>query len=123
MAGASAKNMPNLRNLAMELRKVCCHPYLCNGLEDDIFSRGHARGDVAGELDRMVAASGKMVLLGKLLPKLHAEGHKVRALPRQTPPPILIHVLHITWSVWPNVVYVFRMGFTSSRRVRCGLKG
>jgi len=26
LAGASAKNMPNLRNLAMELRKVCCHP-------------------------------------------------------------------------------------------------
>ena len=26
MAGASAKNMPNMRNLAMELRKLCCHP-------------------------------------------------------------------------------------------------
>ncbi len=26
LAGASSKNMPNLRNLAMELRKVCCHP-------------------------------------------------------------------------------------------------
>jgi SNF2 family DNA or RNA helicase len=26
MAGASIKNMPNMRNLAMELRKLCCHP-------------------------------------------------------------------------------------------------
>lgn len=26
LAGATTKNMPNLRNLAMELRKVCCHP-------------------------------------------------------------------------------------------------
>ncbi len=26
LAGASSKNMPNLRNLCMELRKVCCHP-------------------------------------------------------------------------------------------------
>lgn len=26
LTGCSAKNMPNLRNLAMELRKVCCHP-------------------------------------------------------------------------------------------------
>lgn len=33
----------------------------------------------ATELERLVAASGKMVLLNKLLPKLRAEGHKVRA--------------------------------------------
>ena len=26
MAGATPKNTPNLRNLAMELRKLCCHP-------------------------------------------------------------------------------------------------
>jgi len=26
LTGCSAKNLPNLRNLAMELRKVCCHP-------------------------------------------------------------------------------------------------
>ena len=29
----SSKNVPNLRNLLMEMRKLCCHPYLCNGLE------------------------------------------------------------------------------------------
>jgi hypothetical protein len=26
LGGATAKNMPQMRNLAMELRKVCCHP-------------------------------------------------------------------------------------------------
>ena len=26
LTGCNAKNLPNLRNLAMELRKVCCHP-------------------------------------------------------------------------------------------------
>ena len=26
LAGMGAKNLPNLNNLAMELRKVCCHP-------------------------------------------------------------------------------------------------
>jgi hypothetical protein len=26
LSGCNAKNLPNLRNLAMELRKVCCHP-------------------------------------------------------------------------------------------------
>jgi hypothetical protein len=39
LSGASHKNLPNMRNLAMELRKVCCHPYLCNGLETDISAR------------------------------------------------------------------------------------
>ncbi len=26
LGGGSSKSMPQLRNLAMELRKVCCHP-------------------------------------------------------------------------------------------------
>ena len=30
LAGASNKNIPNLRNLAMELRKLCCHPVRCS---------------------------------------------------------------------------------------------
>eukprot|EP00884_Botryococcus_braunii_P005939 jgi/Botrbrau1/15346/Bobra.0289s0003.2 len=77
MAGASAKNLPNLRNLGMELRKCCNHPYLCNGLEDDILARQIARGESAGETERLINASGKMILLKKLLPKLHDEGRKV----------------------------------------------
>ena len=35
-------------------------------------------GTDANELDSIIAASGKMVLLFKLLPKLRAEGRKVR---------------------------------------------
>ena len=59
----------------------CCSfvvQYLCNGLEDDIADRHRemgASGDT--ELGRMVNASGKMVLLHKLLPKLRSEGRKV----------------------------------------------
>ena len=26
LGGSSNKNLPNMRNLAMELRKLCCHP-------------------------------------------------------------------------------------------------
>jgi hypothetical protein len=26
LGGGSNKNLPNMRNLAMELRKLCCHP-------------------------------------------------------------------------------------------------
>jgi len=78
MAGAASKNLPNLRNLAMELRKVCCHPFLCNGLEDDFAMRRAASGLAAqDDSAALTAASGKMVLLDKLLPKLRSEGHKV----------------------------------------------
>jgi hypothetical protein len=62
--------------------------YLCTGLEDDILRRkleAAAAAEAAGgskvaalsEVDQLVQACGKMVLLHKLLPKLKAEGHKV----------------------------------------------
>lgn len=38
----------------------------------------HAAGSAGSELDLLVQSSGKMLLLHKLLPKLKAEGHKVR---------------------------------------------
>jgi hypothetical protein len=52
--------------------------FLCRGLEDHMMLRQAARGAAAAEIDRIVNASGKMVLLNKLLPKLRSEGHKVR---------------------------------------------
>ena len=109
LGGGARANLPNLRNLAMELRKVCCHPWLCNGLEDDSKARRAAvraaaaeaeaekEKDKGGEktkdgalpappptlsardddLAALVEASGKMVLISKLLPKLKAENKKV----------------------------------------------
>ena len=121
LGGGSKANLPNLRNLAMELRKVCCHPWLCNGLEEDSKARRaearalrlkaeqEAKGEKGGkeegtaaataaasgalvpssasappplsphddDLAALVEASGKMVLISKLLPKLKAENKKV----------------------------------------------
>jgi SNF2 family DNA or RNA helicase len=77
LGGATQKNVPNLKNLAMELRKVCCHPFLCDGLEDDVAARRRAAGLATDEISSLVQASGKMLLLHKLLPKLRSEGHKV----------------------------------------------
>lgn len=78
LAGTTSKNLPQMRNLAMELRKLCCHPYLCEGLEEDIAIRRQvAETNPVSELEMMVQSSGKMVLLHKLLPKLRADGHKV----------------------------------------------
>ncbi|KAL6771482.1 hypothetical protein ACKKBG_A26555 [Auxenochlorella protothecoides x Auxenochlorella symbiontica] len=77
LQGAAPRNLPNLKNLAMELRKICCHPFLCNGLEDDLMRRETEAGRKLDTAARMTAASGKMLLLSKLLPKLRSEGRKV----------------------------------------------
>ena len=88
-------NLPSLMNIQMELRKCCNHPYLIRGIEqvdmenmenDEIMDvetstlnaqerkRYLAKRRVEGFL---IPASGKLVLLDKLLPKLQREGHRV----------------------------------------------
>jgi chromodomain-helicase-DNA-binding protein 7 len=99
LGGAQSAAMPSLINLQMELRKVCNHPYLIQGIEqrerelngtDEV--EGVPPSVAAGSsttlavpsagprpsyLDSLLKASGKCVLLDKLLPKLKAEGHRV----------------------------------------------
>jgi chromodomain-helicase-DNA-binding protein 1-like len=45
----------------MQLRKVCCHPYLFPGIEEE--------GSLLGE--HLVTASGKLIILDQLLKKLY----------------------------------------------------
>ncbi|XP_067904816.1 chromodomain-helicase-DNA-binding protein 6 isoform X2 [Heterodontus francisci] len=78
--GANQANMPNLLNTMMELRKCCNHPYLINGAEEKIldeFREVHNPDAVDFQLQAMIQAAGKLVLIDKLLPKLIAGGHKV----------------------------------------------
>jgi superfamily II DNA or RNA helicase len=88
-AGIKKKaNMPRLVNLAMELRKCCNHPYLTKGVEDRHtleITESHER-EVQTETtmtlpvkigEAFIKASGKLVLLDKLLPHLKEGGHKV----------------------------------------------
>ncbi len=56
----------------------CVMQYLCNGLEEDMTARKAAITGTISERELLIKASGKMVLLDKLLPKLRAEGKKVR---------------------------------------------
>src|SRR4051812_9869500 len=66
--------MPKLLNIEMELRKCCNHPWLVSGAEEKEISPD------ASDLEYMrktIEASGKMVLLSKLMPKLKADGHRV----------------------------------------------
>lgn len=86
---------PALQNLFMALRQCCNHPYLVKGVEDQVLSgtgvgaaaatkadhslsasQREARGEAMWQ-QQLVVASGKMVLLDKLLPKLKEQGKKV----------------------------------------------
>ncbi|KAH9281016.1 Chromodomain-helicase-DNA-binding protein 7 [Echinococcus granulosus] len=84
--GTTASNMPNLMNVMMELRKCCNHPFLIKGAEEAILAeqRVLAEADPSKPYNEeqqmfnvMLNASGKLVLIHKLLPKLKAGGHKV----------------------------------------------
>ncbi|KAL2076371.1 hypothetical protein ACEWY4_028035 [Coilia grayii] len=78
--GGGGASVPNLLNTMMELRKCCNHPYLINGAEEKILeeyreSRSTEHPDF--QLQAMIQAAGKLVLIDKLLPKLKAGGHRV----------------------------------------------
>ncbi|XP_057701605.1 chromodomain-helicase-DNA-binding protein 6 isoform X1 [Corythoichthys intestinalis] len=78
--GANQHNMPNLINTMMELRKCCNHPYLITGAEEKIlesFRKTHGPDVPDLQLQAMIQAAGKLVLIDKLLPKLLSGGHKV----------------------------------------------
>lgn len=64
---------PSINNVAMQLRKCCNHPFLLNGVESEV---RNAQPN-AKTVDLLVNASGKLVLLDKLLPRLKDEGHRV----------------------------------------------
>jgi len=64
----------SLMNVAMDLRKCCNHPFLMDGAEESMTSKGSSEVVI---YDNLVKACGKLVLLDKLLPKLKADGHRV----------------------------------------------
>jgi len=63
-------NNMHLQNVVMQLRKVCSHPFLFDWPLDE---RTHQ--PVVDE--QLVDASGKMMVLERLLDELFARGHKV----------------------------------------------
>ncbi|KAJ3102292.1 choline dehydrogenase 7 [Phlyctochytrium planicorne] len=68
--GASKRtNVPNLMNTMMELRKCCIHPFLLRGAEDEIIKE-YGADTAEKQFSALVQASGKMVLIDKLLRKL-----------------------------------------------------
>ncbi|KAI8331840.1 SNF2 family N-terminal domain-containing protein [Chlamydoabsidia padenii] len=70
------KEMPHLRNIMMQLRKCCIHPYLLEGAEEVIVSECNALS-AQDQFNCLVQSSGKLVLIDKLLKKLILGNHKV----------------------------------------------
>lgn len=81
--GTKKNNMPNLINTMMELRKCCIHPFLLKGAEDSICDE-YKSVTQEQHFKVLIAASGKMVLIDKLLKKLKAGGHKVLLFSQMT---------------------------------------
>ncbi|KAK4536923.1 hypothetical protein CDCA_CDCA10G2948 [Cyanidium caldarium] len=69
-------NVGNLRNIVMELRKCCNHPYLIRGVEEIETQNVAAQGEES-LMHHLIQASGKLVLVDKLLPMLKDKGHRV----------------------------------------------
>ena len=75
--GGTYANIPNLMNTVMELRKCCIHPFLINGAEEQILQEFRSTHSDASTLNAIIQASGKLVLIDKLLPRLKENGHRV----------------------------------------------
>ncbi|CAA7398038.1 unnamed protein product [Spirodela intermedia] len=62
----------SLINVVMELRKLCCHAYMIEGVEPEVEPE-----DVNEGLRQLLEFSGKMLLLDKMMVKLKEQGHRV----------------------------------------------
>lgn len=71
---AGGGGSPRLMNILMQLRKCVNHPYLFDGVEPEPFVLG----------DHLVEASGKLVVIDKLLHHLKQTGHKVLLFSQMT---------------------------------------
>lgn len=60
----------SLINVVMELRKLCCHAYMLEGVEPEIENPHEA-------YKQLLETSGKLQLLDKLMVKLKEQGHRV----------------------------------------------
>ena len=70
------------RNISMDLRKCCNHPWLLDGgeaktLEDAGLTFGGQPSDSNEVMELLLRSSAKMIFLDKLLAKLRKEGHRV----------------------------------------------
>jgi SWI/SNF-related matrix-associated actin-dependent regulator of chromatin subfamily A member 5 len=62
------KSIERYKNGQIQMRKICCHPYLFDGIEPE---------NLEDPMPHLIEASGKLIVLDKLLHKLLKEDHKI----------------------------------------------
>ncbi|KAM3259842.1 hypothetical protein ACQJBY_051248 [Aegilops geniculata] len=101
-----------LRNILVSLRKCCDHPYLVDKTLHLLLTKGHPVTDI---LDIGVSASGKLLLLDKMLQEIWKKGQRVL---------ILSQSCGGAGNPMGNILDDFvhqRFGFESYERVECDL--
>ncbi|CAI9106222.1 OLC1v1005326C1 [Oldenlandia corymbosa var. corymbosa] len=68
-------NQVSLLNIVVELKKCCNHPFLFESADHGY--GGNTNVDGSAKLERITLSSGKLVILDKLLDRLHATKHRV----------------------------------------------
>ncbi|CAL5201967.1 unnamed protein product [Lathyrus oleraceus] len=68
-------NQVSLLNIVVELKKCCNHPFLFESADHDY--GGNSESSDSSKLERIVFSSGKLVILDKLLVRLHETKHRV----------------------------------------------
>lgn len=71
----SSKFQVSLLNIVVELKKCCNHPFLFESADHGY--GGDSGGSDNSKLERIVFSSGKLVILDKLLVRLHETKHRV----------------------------------------------
>ncbi|XP_024961393.1 probable helicase CHR10 isoform X4 [Cynara cardunculus var. scolymus] len=71
---SGTSNQQSLQNIVIQLRKACSHPYLFAGIEPEPYEEG----------EHLVQASGKLIVLDRLLQKLRNAGHRVLLFAQMT---------------------------------------
>lgn len=89
MLVSMTKGAIQLRNVMMELRKICNHPYLVPNFEELCVNNYMEQKNIGiktegVENEALVFSSGKMILLDKLLPKLKENKSKVLIFSQMT---------------------------------------
>ncbi|XP_051120331.1 protein CHROMATIN REMODELING 5 isoform X2 [Andrographis paniculata] len=68
-------NQVSLLNIVVELKKCCNHPFLFESADHGYGGDTNSLG--SSKLERIILSSGKLVLLDKLLTRLHETNHRV----------------------------------------------
>jgi len=73
-----------LRNVSMELRKLCLHPFLIKGAEESECAMLQDPSNQEAVNQLLIESSTKFSLMDKLLAKLKADGHRVLIFSQMT---------------------------------------